>query len=87
MNFPEAIELHRIVADFWSQNCSGQLKIGFFDIQVRELGYILCVKLPRERGEFESFIKGLLGKRRLEVDRFKGFYIIHSAGPWNPLED
>jgi len=87
VNFPEAVELHQIVADFWFQNCSEQLKIGFFDIQVRELGYILCIKPPRERGEFESFIKGLSGKRHLQVNRFKGLYIIHSAGPWNPLED
>ncbi len=87
MNFLEAIELHRIVSNFWSQNCSEQLKIGFFDIQVRELGYILCIKLPRELGKFESFLKGLSDKRGIEIDRFKGFYIIHSAGPWNPLED
>jgi hypothetical protein len=87
MNFNEAIKLHRTVVDFWSKTFDSQPKIGFYDIQIRELGYIICVKMPLERCEFEQFLKKLSSECNLEFGRFKGYYVIHSAGHWNPMED
>ena len=87
MNFNEALKIHRTVADFWSRTFDSQPKIGFYDVQIRELGYILYVKMPLERCEFEQFLKKLSRECDLGFGYFKGYYVIHSTGPWNPMED
>jgi hypothetical protein len=87
MNFDEVMELHRVVSAFCSENLDVPTKLGVYDIQSRDLGYILFIKTSSNSGEFRDFLKSVIQARKLELGRFRGNLVIHSSGIWSLLEN
>jgi hypothetical protein len=87
MNFNEVMALHRAVAAFCLQNAEQYPKLGVYDIQSKDLGYFLCVKANSSSVGFLSFLKATAQAQRLELRRFRGYFVLHSSGVWDLRED
>jgi hypothetical protein len=82
MNFAEVMELHRAVTAFCLKNSEHYPKLGVYDIQSKDQGYILCVKPNSGNEKFLGFLKTIAKARKLEVGKFRGYFVIHSFGGW-----
>jgi hypothetical protein len=87
MNFTEVMELHRAVTAFYSKNSGDRPKLCVYDNQSRDQGYILCIKANPNSSTFMDFIKDMAMARRLEIKKFRGYFVIHSYGEWNLREN
>jgi len=87
MNFTEVIDLHRAVADFCLKNLDDNPKLGIYDIQSREQGYILCIKTKSTNDDFVDFLKTIAHARSLELGKFRGYFVIHSFIGWSLREN
>jgi hypothetical protein len=78
MNFAEAIELHKAIAAFL-ENIGARPRIGIYDIQSRDQGYILCVKETSTcNGFLRDFLKRTAQAHKLDLSTFKGYFILNS---------
>jgi hypothetical protein len=83
MNFAEVLDLHRAVAAFHARNIKQTLKIGVFNLQSRDQGYVLCIKAKPENSDLQKFLERMAVERKLELRRFKGYLLVHSYGDWS----
>jgi hypothetical protein len=87
MNFAEVMELHRAVTAFCLKNSEDHPKLGVYDIQSKDQGYILCVKPNSTNDRFLNFLKNIAKTRKLELNKFRGYFVIHSFGGWTLREN
>ena len=65
MDFVEVMNLHRAVAEFCLNTLEDRPKLGVYDIQNREQGYILCIKTKSTSSNFVDFLKQLTQANKL----------------------
>jgi hypothetical protein len=87
MNFTEVMDLHRAVAAFCLKNLDDHPKLGVYDIQNKEQGYILCIKAKSTSDGFIDFLKTTAQSRKLELGKFRGYFVIHSFIGWSLREN
>ena len=88
MNFTEVMELHRAVAAFCVKNLvDDHPKLGVYDIQSKDQGYILCIKANSTSDGFVDFLRTLAHTHRLELGQFRGYFVIHSFIGWSLREN
>jgi hypothetical protein len=87
MNFQEVLELHNIFSHFHATNSIYPEKISIYTAQSGGTNnYILCIKTQVNQ-LFSSFLEEVTENRRLGIQLFHGYIIIHSSGVWMMAEN
>jgi hypothetical protein len=79
MNFNEVLELHKAVSVFHENTPRKRPKLGVFDLQNREEGYILCVRRNGASKDFLGFLINLAETRNLSIREFRDYLILYSV--------
>lgn len=85
MNFIEVVELHRTIQAFCQKNLPKPPKLGIYDFQNKDQGYILCIKTAETAAYdgFLDFLKTVAETRKLELHKYKDFLVLQSFGSWS----
>ncbi|MCW4017143.1 MAG: hypothetical protein NWF00_00430 [Candidatus Bathyarchaeota archaeon] len=87
MDFSKAIYLHRTITAYCSSNMLENPTLGIYDFQTGEQSYVLCVKTQTKSDSLSAFLETVAQTQKLELKKFKGYFVMHSLGGWSLHEN